>query len=100
MYKKIHSLFPVFIKERPSSSIDFLNKYRVTKVGVTQFVWNKLYIIVVSVDTSPYAQTGFSIWDLIRIYPKEGEEGEERFVVIHDIERMSPLICDVITLSP
>ena len=37
--------YPVFIKERPSSSIDFLGKYRVTKVEVSQFVWNNLYLV-------------------------------------------------------
>ena len=35
--------YSVFSKERPSSGIDFINKYRVTKVGVSQFVYNKLY---------------------------------------------------------
>ena len=30
--------YPVFTKRRPSNGIDFLGKYRVTKVGVLQTV--------------------------------------------------------------
>ena len=37
---------PVVTKERPSRGNDFLGKYRVTKVVVSHFVWNNLYILV------------------------------------------------------
>ena len=36
--------YPVFTKRRPSSGIDFLGKYRVTKVGVLPTVWFQLYL--------------------------------------------------------
>ena len=55
-------------------------------------------------ETSPYAQTGVSVWDLRRLTTRSrvpGEEGEhlERLVVVHDVERLNPLVCDVYTIS-
>ena len=55
-------------------------------------------------ETSPYAQTGVSVWDLRRLTTRTrvpGEEGEqlERLVVVHDVERLNPLVCDVYTIS-
>ena len=41
-----------------------------------------------SEDTSPYAQTGYSIWS-IRMYSKF-------LTVVHDIERCSPVIVDIV----
>ena len=55
-------------------------------------------------ETSPYAQTGVSVWDLRRLTTRSrvpGEEGKqlERLVVVHDVERLNPLVCDVYTIS-
>ena len=44
----------------------------------------------ISEDTSPYAQTGHSIWDLGRF--------SNGFVIVHDIERTSPTIVDIVDL--
>ena len=43
-----------------------------------------------SADTSPYAQTGVSIWDLRGM--RLGERNV--LVVVHDIERINPNIVD------
>ena len=42
-----------------------------------------------SEDTSPYAQTGYSIWS-IRMY------NFRSLTVVHDIERCSPVIVDIL----
>ena len=39
-------------------------------------------------DTSPYAQTGFSIWDIKCV--------QNRLFIVHDIERCAPVVFDVI----
>ena len=39
-------------------------------------------------DTSPYAQTGFSIWDIKCV--------QNRLLIVHDIERCAPVVFDVI----
>ena len=43
---------------------------------------------VLNDDTSPYAQTGFSIWDIKCV--------QNRILIVHDIERCAPVIFDVI----
>ena len=35
--------YPLFTKEINTADWPFLDEYRVTKVGLSQFVWNKLY---------------------------------------------------------
>jgi hypothetical protein len=42
-------------------------------------------------DTSPYAQTGFSIWGIHCLLAN-------RLLIVHDIERCSPVIVDVLDL--
>ena len=50
--------------------------------------------VIVAVDTSPYAQTGVSVWEL------RGLRLGDRTVlaVVHDIERMNPNILDFYAL--
>ena len=43
---------------------------------------------VLNEDTSPYAQTGFSIWDIKCV--------QNRILIVHDIERCAPVIFDAI----
>ena len=51
-------------------------------------------------DTSPYAQTGISVWDLQRLSgPGDSDDAEEKFVVVHDVERLNPIICDIYNFS-
>ena len=52
-------------------------------------------------DTSPYAQTGVSVWDVRRLRPQRGvtDQALERLLVIHDIERLNPVICDLYTIA-
>ena len=52
-------------------------------------------------DTSPYAQTGVSVWDVRRLRPQRGvtDQALERLLVIHDIERLNPVICDIFTIA-
>ena len=45
-------------------------------------------------DTSPYAQTGVSVWDLRR--SRLGERNV--LVVVHDIERINPITVDFYNL--
>ena len=47
-------------------------------------------------DTSPYAQTGVSVWDIRRL---RTPRALERLLVIHDIERLNPVICDLYTIA-
>ena len=42
-------------------------------------------------DTSPYAQTGISVWDIAAF--------KDTVLITHDIERFSPLIFDVVFLK-
>ena len=51
-------------------------------------------IYLASADTSPYAQTGVSIWDLRGL--RLGERN--MLVVVHDIERINPNIVDLYDL--
>ena len=61
--------------------------------------------ILADPDTSPYAQTGISVWDLQRLSGHgsnvnvDNDEAGEMFVVVHDIERLNPIICDIYNLS-
>ena len=61
--------------------------------------------ILADPDTSPYAQTGISVWDLQRLSGHgsnvnvDNDEVGEMFVVVHDIERLNPIICDIYNLS-
>lgn len=61
--------------------------------------------ILADPDTSPYAQTGISVWDLQRLschgsnVNVDNDEVGEMFVVVHDIERLNPIICDIYNLS-
>ena len=52
-------------------------------------------------DTSPYAQTGVSVWDVRRLRPQRGvtDQALERLLVIHDMERLNPVICDLYTIA-
>ena len=43
---------------------------------------------VLNEDTSPYAQTGFSIWDIKCV--------QNQILIVHDIERCAPVIYDAI----
>ena len=43
---------------------------------------------VLNEDTSPYAQTGFSIWDIKCV--------QNQILIVHDIERCAPVIFDAI----
>ena len=43
---------------------------------------------ILNEDTSPYAQTGFSIWDIKCV--------ENRVLIVHDIERCAPVVFDAI----
>ena len=46
-------------------------------------------------DTSFYSQSGISVWDILRV---SGDDGQESLVVVHDIERLNPTICDIYSL--
>ena len=51
-------------------------------------------------DTSPYAQTGNSVWEIgsniaTKYFRKEGQQ--PFIVIVHDIERCNPIAADVLT---
>ena len=70
---------------------------RLTKVNVKQTENMKtMFYILGDPDTSPYAQTGVSVWDIRRL---RTPGGLERLLVIHDIERLNPVICDLYTIA-
>ena len=59
----------------------------------------KTVLMIGDPETSPYAQTGVSVWDLRRLTTRTEGEQLERLVVVHDVERLNPLVCDVYTIS-
>jgi len=61
------------------------------KVTVLQFPLYKRISKEMEVgETSPYAQTGFSVWDIRRI--------GDSICIVHDIERVNPVIADFISI--
>ena len=50
-------------------------------------------------EYSCYSQTGISIWELKRLVCRDVDgKTQEKLVIVHDIERMSPVILDIYSI--